>query len=177
MILSQGRDKEDRMKRVLVIGCPGGGKSTFARGLRDRTGLPLYYLDMLWHKPDRTNCSREAFDARLREIMAEERWILDGNYLRTLEPRLEACDTVYLLDLPVEVCLQGARARIGTAREDLPWVESEFDEEFRQWILDFPKDQLPEIYRLLEEHREGKKIVVFHSREEAQRYLETGVQP
>lgn len=43
------------MKRVLVIGCPGAGKSTFARWLRDATGLPLYYLDRIWHRPDKTN--------------------------------------------------------------------------------------------------------------------------
>ncbi len=57
------------MKRVLVIGSPGAGKSTFARKLRDGTGLPLYYLDMVWHRSDRTNISREEFDQRLCEIM------------------------------------------------------------------------------------------------------------
>ena len=86
------------MKRVLVIGSPGAGKSTFARKLRDGTGLPLYYLDMVWHRSDRTNISREEFDQRLCEILEKDRWIVDGNYLRTLEMRLNACDTVFFLD-------------------------------------------------------------------------------
>ena len=84
--------------------------------------------------------------------------------------RLKACDTVFFLDYPLEVCLEGVRSRIGKPREDMPWVEQEFDEEFRQWIEDFSRDQRPEICRLLEQYREGRKIVVFHSREEAGHY-------
>ena len=155
------------MNKVIIIGSPGSGKSTFARRLREKTGLPLYYLDMIWHRTDRTNITPEEFDSRLQKILEKERWIIDGNYLRTLEMRLQACDTVFLLDHPVEVCLQGAKERIGTKREDLPWVETEFDEEFRQWILDFPNDQLPRINELLEQYRDGKEIHIFRSREEA----------
>ncbi len=76
------------MKKVLIIGCPGAGKSTFGRKLAVKTGLPLHYLDMIWHKPDRTTVSREEFDERLREIMAGPEWILDGNYKRTMAMRL-----------------------------------------------------------------------------------------
>ena len=97
----------------MVIGCPGAGKSTFAKRLHEVTGLPLYYLDMLWHKPDRTNIPREEFDARLEEIVRKDKWIIDGNYQRTLELRLKECDTVFLLDYPLEVCLAGAQSRIG----------------------------------------------------------------
>lgn len=159
------------MQKVVVIGSPGAGKSTFARKLREKTELPLYYLDMVWHRPDRTNISREEFDARLEEILAEECWIIDGNYLRTLGIRLKACDTVFLLDYPLDICLRGAEERIGKEREDMPWVEQEFDEEFRQWILDFPKDQLPRIYELLEQYRAGREVYVFRRREEADTYF------
>ena len=125
------------MERILVIGSPGAGKSTFSRRLREETGLPLYYLDMLWHRPDRTTVEMEVFDRELGKILEKDRWIIDGNYIRTLEMRLKACDTVFFLDYPLEVCLEGVRSRIGKPREDMPWVEQEFDGEFRQWIDGF----------------------------------------
>ncbi len=109
------------MKKIIVIGSPGAGKSTFARKLRDKTGLPLYYLDMIWHKPDKTNISKKEFDQRLSEIIACENWIIDGNYQRTIEARLKACDTVFLLDYPLEICLSGAIERVGIKREEMPW--------------------------------------------------------
>lgn len=161
------------MKKVIIIGSPGAGKSTFARELRRLTGMELYYLDMLWHKPDQTNVSRAEFDEMLREIIDREQWILDGNYLRTLEMRLKACDTVFLLDYPVEVCLAGAESRIGKKREDMPWIEKEFEEEFRQWIVDFPKEQLPQIYELLTCYQREKDIWIFKNRQDARQYLQT----
>ena len=113
----------------------------------------------------------EEFDAELNEIFKKAAWIIDGNYLRTLEPRLQACDTVFFMDYPLEVCLSGAASRIGKRREDLPWVETTFDEEFKQRILDFPKDQLPQIYDNLKKYEKSKDIIIFKSRKEADDYL------
>lgn len=159
------------MKKVMIIGCAGAGKSTFARKLRDKTNLPLYYLDMIWHKPDKTNISREEFDEKLQEIIQQEAWIIDGNYGRTLEVRMKACDTVFLLDYPLDVCLEGAHARIGKEREDMPWQATEIDEEFVQWIKDFPKNEMPAVWELVEKYKYEKNIIIFRSREEAEEYL------
>ncbi len=153
----------------MVIGCPGAGKSTFARRLNDETGLPLYHLDMVWHKPDKTNISREEFDKKLSEILDKEEWIIDGHYNRTLEARLCRCDAVFLLDLPTDICIQGACRRIGKKREDMPWVETELDEEFRQWILDFKTKILPHTYELLKKYKE-KNIIIFKSHGDIDNY-------
>ena len=107
------------------------------------------------------------------DILNTDSWIIDGNYGRTIEMRLKFCDTVFLLDYPLEVCLAGAKDRVGKKREEMPWVEEELDEEFRQWIVDFPKEKLPQIYELLERYVDGKEIHIFHSREEANKYLES----
>lgn len=160
-----------KFRKILIIGCPGSGKSTFARKLRDVTGLPLYYLDMIWHKPDQSTISTLEFDRQLKEILMKDCWIIDGNYSRTLAVRLQHCDTVFFLDFPVELCLSGAASRIGKTREDLPWHETELDPEFRQYILDFPKENLPEIYDLLEKYGKEKDIFIFKSREESETYL------
>ena len=159
------------MQKIIVIGSPGAGKSTFARRLRDKTGLPLHYLDMIWHRPDKTNITREEFDAKLTDILKMDEWIIDGNYGRTLEMRLKACDTVFLLDYPLDVCLAGAKERVGQKREEMPWIEGELDEEFRQWIEDFPNTQLPGIYQLLEQYKDGKQIYILHSRTDADMFL------
>ena len=145
------------MKRAVVIGCSGSGKSVFSRKLRDATGLSLYYLDMIWHKPDGTNISREEFDKQLDSIISRDSWIIDGNYQRTLETRIKACD---------------ALSRIGKKREDMPWFENELDPEFRQWIESFRANQLPEVYRLLEKYKNNREIVVFRTREQADEFIE-----
>ena len=160
------------MKRAVVIGCSGSGKSVFSRKLLDVTGLTLYYLDMIWHKPDGTNISREEFDEKLRSIISRDSWIIDGNYQRTLETRIKACDTVFLFDLPTETCIEGALSRIGKKREDMPWFENELDPQFRQWIESFRENRLPEIYKLLEKYKNGRQIVVFRTREQADKFIE-----
>lgn len=158
-------------QRILIIGSPGAGKSTFARKLRDITGLPLYYLDLLWHKPDRRTIPREEFDEKLGEILITDRWIIDGNYQRTLERRLQACDTVFLLDYPLKQCLAGAKERVGRKREEMPWVEETLNKDFRQRIEKFAQTKLPQIYAWLEQYKDGRYIMIFKSRNEADDWL------
>lgn len=160
------------MKKAIVIGCPGSGKTTFAEKLKNCTGLPLYYLDAIWHKPDKTHIPREDFDKRISEIFNENKWIIDGNYKRTIEIRLKECDTVFLFDLPTEVCLQGAIDRIGKGRYELPWIETELDPEFKQFIEDFSNDTLLYIYELIDKYKEEKEIIIFKSRKDADEYIE-----
>lgn len=163
------------MKRVLVIGCPGSGKSTFARALAARTDLSLCHLDLLFWNPDKTAVDREIFNARLSKVLEGERWILDGNFQSTLARRLSCADTVFFLDYPTELCLAGVASRRGKPRPDLPWIEEEDDEEFLSYIRAFAAERRPEILSLLAacEGCEGKDIHIFHTREEADRYLET----
>ena len=150
------------MKKVLILGCPGAGKSTFARKLRDKTGLPLYYLDMIWHKPDRTTITKQEFDAKLSDIIKQEEWIIDGNYGRTLEMRFKECDTVFFLDLPTNVCLAGAEGRIGSEREDMPWQEEELSAEFRNFIINFSRDEIPEINEMLRKYKNKNIEIMTH---------------
>ena len=160
------------MKKVIVIGCPGSGKSTFSRALHNITGVSLYHLDMLNWNADRTTVSKEVFRARLAEIIAKDSWIIDGNYGSTMELRLQACDTVFFLDYPLEVCLEGVLSRRGKERTDMPWMEApdEVDEEFIEFIKNYNSENRPEVMTLLKQYAD-KEIIIFKSRDEEETFL------
>ena len=158
------------MNKAIIIGCPGSGKSTFSRALHEKTKLPLYHLDMLYWNSDRTTVSKEVFRERLQSVLVLDKWIIDGNYGSTIEMRLKECDTVFFLDYPLEVCIDGVRQRKGTVRTDMPWVETEDDEEFLQFIRDFEAQSKPKIIELLDKYTD-KNIIIFKSREDADGYL------
>ena len=159
------------MEKVVIIGCPGSGKSTFARELEKLTKLPICYLDMLKWNEDKTTVSREAFLEKLEEVMKNDSWIIDGNYLSTMERRISECDTVFFLDYETEICLKGVKERKGKKRPDMPWIETEDDEEFLEFIRNFSKDSRPKILNLLEKYK-NKSIITFKNRKEANLFLQ-----
>ena len=156
--------------RILILGCPGSGKSTFARALAAKTGLPLVHLDTVWWRADGTHIPREDFDRALDGLLRGEQWILDGDYSRTYEVRLRAADTVVFLDYPEDVCMDGIRRRIGEERPDMPWKESTLDPELVAQVQNYARDNRPQVLSLLQKYPD-KRSLIFTSREEAARWL------
>lgn len=160
----------ENVQKIVILGCPGAGKSAFALQLRRRTGLPLIHLDNLWWKADRTHVSREEFDRALAAVLDTDAWILDGDYSRTYEPRLRACDAVIFLDYDEAVCLEGVRARVGKPRPDIPWMEEALDPRFVEEVKRYRAKNRPVVLRLLERY-EDKERYRFCSREQAADWL------
>ena len=158
------------MKKVIVIGCPGSGKSTVSRALHNKTGIPLYHLDMMYWNADKTTVEKSVFLERLSVVLAKDEWIIDGNYGSTMELRMAACDTVIFLDYPLYVCLDGIKERHGKPRSDMPWIETEEDAEFIEFIKSYSEQQKPKVLELLEKYGD-KNIVIFKSREQADAFL------
>lgn len=157
------------MKRILVIGCPGSGKSTFARELSRIYGIEVCHLDNLYWNADKTTVEKGVFLERLGKEMEKESLIVDGNFSSTMDMRMSWCDTVFFLDLSADICLESVRGRRGKARTDIPWIETEEDEEFMQFIKSFNDLRRPAILELIEKHK--KDTVVFTSRTEVNEYL------
>ena len=164
------------MERILIIGNAGSGKTTFAKELAGKLSLPLVHLDWLYWCGEWEHLSREEFDALLQKELEKPRWILDGNFNRTIEARLERCDTVIYLDYPRLVCLKNWLGRViknwGRHRPDMtPGCNEWIDPDFVKWVWNFNKNNRARYYALLNA-AEGKSIVILKSRRQAQRFLD-----
>lgn len=161
------------MKRIMVIGSPGAGKSTFTRKLQPKINLPIVYLDRLFRKADKTTASPEEFTQKIEKALSKPKWIMDGNYSNYLfDKRLNRCDTVFFLDYDVQTCLDGVRSRRGMPRPDMPWIEEKEDPEFMNYIRTFPTKQKPKTVAALLQHPHIE-IYHFRKRAEANQYLKS----
>ena len=159
------------MKKIIVIGCPGSGKSRLSSELHKITGLPLFHLDNLFWNEDKTTVERAVFDQKLSEILKKPQWIIDGNYSRTMEQRLRECDTVIFLDFERDICLRGIEERKGKTRPDMPWVEQgDVDPEFLEFIKNFNQNCRPDIINLLSKHTEIQ-VFTLKNRAEADEFI------
>jgi len=165
------------MERIMIIGCGGAGKSTLARQLGEKTGLPVVHLDKLFWTPGWVSVTEEEFDRRHEAALAQERWIIDGNFNRTIERRLERCDTVIYLDFSRVACLLGVLKRVvttyGTVRPDMgEGCPERIDFEFLQWVWNFNKNKRQKYYKLLAQQKE-KKVLIFKNRRQVVKFLES----
>ncbi len=159
------------MNKIIIIGCPGSGKSYFSKELAKKTNFPLYHLDLLYWNKDKTIIEKSIFLERVRSIFKNDNWIIDGNYQSSMEERIIECDTIFFLDYDLDVCLKGISERFGKPRSDLPWIEEEYDEEFINYIKNFQVLKRPEILILLEKYQD-KKIYIFKDRIDSVNFLE-----
>jgi len=164
------------MKRALVIGSGGAGKSTFSRRLGERLGLEVIHLDVAHWRPGWVEPPKEEWRRTVEDLCARESWVMDGNYSGTLESRLAACDTVVFLDLPRVVCAWRVFKRWltyrGVSRPDMAeGCHEQLDLKFLLWVWNYSKRTRPKVLALLEKHREGKRIVRLGSSAEAEEFL------
>ena len=163
------------MKRVLIVGCAGAGKSTFARRLADLSGLPLVHLDQHYWQPGWMETAVEDWSRKVRDLTAPPSWIMDGNYGDTLPIRLARADTVIHLDFPRRVCLWRVLKRTtlqyGKTRQDMtPGCPERFNREFIAYIWRYRRGHRPRLIEALDGYN-GTLIVLRGSRD-VSRYIE-----
>jgi adenylate kinase family enzyme len=161
----------------MVLGCSGSGKSTFARGLAERTGLPMVSLDALFWRPGWVESGREEFRSRVAAALTSEGWIADGNFLSAAgDLRLPHADTVFLFDLPRWRCMTGAVGRIassyGRVRPEMaPGCPERWDWDFLRYIWMYRRRKRPELLAALTVLRPDQTLHVFTSRRQADAFL------
>lgn len=165
------------MKKVLVIGAGGAGKSTFAARLGQRTGLPVIHLDREYWQTGWIEPAPEAWAATITRLTAGQRWILDGNFCGSLDRRLAACDTVVFFDMPRLTCIRRVIMRYlrhrGSARPDMaPGCNEKLPLEFLWWIWTYSTRRRPAILQRLQQLRADQVAVVLRSDAEADRFLD-----
>lgn len=160
------------MKKIMIIGNSGSGKSTLARKLSEKTGLPLYHIDMMYWTDKGVPVTRQWFLEKHNDVVGQEKWIIDGNFAGTMEIRMAACDTIIFLDYPTDVCLDGVRRRIGTKRPDIPWIETREDPVFMEYVSTYNEKVRPNVIEMIKKYQD-KELIVLHSREEANLFIDT----
>lgn len=151
------------MKRVAIIGSGGAGKTTLARALREQTGLPVVHLDRLYWNAGWVETPRDEWLARQNEFLAQECWIVDGNYGSTMDVRLAAADTVIFLDTPRLRCLWRVfKRRLKYHNRSRPDMTEGCPErltwEFVRFVWTYPETRRPVILEKL--GRLGDKQIV-----------------
>ena len=165
------------MEKIIVIGCPGSGKSTMTFKMEEMLKYPVLHLDKIYHIDNNNHISRAELVEKVNEFAnSNQSWIIDGNYISTLEQRVNLEDTIILLDFDTEVCIQNAINRSKKSRtSDMAdgFDNSKLQDEFIEFIENFKDSTLPRIMELLEENKNSKKIVILRNYAEIDKFLET----
>ncbi len=160
-------------KKVIVLGNNGSGKSYFSKKLAEITGLPLIHLDLLYWKENWTHPSRDDWAEMQSNLVSQDRWIIDGMHISTLEIRFKEAEVIYFLDIDTKTCLERVIQRQNKYRTDFPSYLSNKDGDFVALctgLCEFEEKRKPKILELHEKYPE-KQFIVLKTREDINNYL------
>ena len=168
-------DSRQNMRRILVMGPPGSGKSTMARQLGARFGLPVFHLDQAWWRPGWIEAPPQAFRAEVERIAALPEWVIDGNFTVTIAPRFCAADTLIYLDFPpwlsvVRVVRRTIRG-FGRIRPDMPeGCPERFEFAFLRFVWTYNRERRARNLALVESF--GGRRIVLHGGGAVRRFMD-----
>ncbi len=164
------------MKRVLVIGSGGAGKSTFSRHLGSVLGIEVVHLDKLYWQPDWVKTPKDEWQKTVEGLLKGDSWILDGNFGGSREIRMKACDTIIFMDIPRRICLYRILKRSliyrNKTRPDMAeGCYERFDLDFVMWVWRYPGRAREHILEQFERFRD-KDIIVLKTKSEISEFLQ-----
>ena len=167
------------MKRILIIGSGGAGKSTFSKQLSKVLGLPIIHLDVHFWLPGWEMTESEKWHKKVDDLISQDSWVMDGNFNSTLDKRFKRADTIFYFDFSRIRCLYNAFKRMihgryfFKKRSDMAeGCRERFDLGFYKWIWNFNKNHREEYYKMLDDLKEDKKVYIIRSYKEKRRVLE-----
>lgn len=165
------------MDRVIVIGCSGSGKSTLSQKLHRILQLPIIHLDRYYWQANWQATEQEAWDQKVTEFALTDRWIIDGNYSRTLDIRIERADVIVFLDMPRWLCMYRiVKRRIqyhGRTRPDLNKdCPEKLDIGFLKWVWNYRKRNRVKTLEKLKQVKQHKKVVIIRNKKQLEEWIE-----
>lgn len=163
------------MKKILVIGSPGSGKSTFSKQLSNIINYPLLHIDRIFHIDNDNQITKDELRTKIEYFMKNnDYFIIDGNYSGTLEMRLAYADTIFYFDLEPAICLANVinRCKSGEIRDDIApgFDNSIIDPEFIEYVKNFNERQKPRNDLILDKFT--GKIIFFHNYKEVDKFFD-----
>ena len=167
-------NKVKTSSKMCVFGCPGSGKSTLSKNLSRILKLNVYHLDNIYWKPNWVHISKEEFDEKLNELLKLDQYIIEGNYNRTLDLRLEKCDCAIFLDLNRFTCLFSVIKRYfmykNKTRDDITvGCDEALDKEFITYVWKFNRNFRKKYYQKLENL--NKTVIILKNRRQVKKFL------
>ncbi|MFI8499745.1 topology modulation protein [Streptomyces sp. NPDC085524] len=162
------------MKKVAIVGCGGSGKSYLARELARILDAPVTHLDAAYYDDEWNELPSEKFTALQRELVSQPRWVIDGNYNSTLQIRLEACDTVVLMDVSTMAALYGIlsrQIRHGAGHKG-NGVHNRIHWGVIKYVATYRRKMRPRVMAKIEEFASGRAdVVLLSNRRRTHRWL------
>lgn len=168
------RSSSGGLRRVLVVGCGGSGKTVLARQLGALLGIPVIHLDEVFYDQTWNPLPAKQFEAVQRRLVAEPEWVIDGNYLSSMPIRLAAADTVVLVDVPTVVALWGVAARWWRYRSGQhgDGLHVRVTAEFVRYVIGFRSSVRPRVLAAVAEYAPSARVLTPRSRRAARRLLQ-----
>ncbi len=170
---------DKKYKRIIILGSGGSGKTTLARFIGKKLNIPVYHLDKEYWLPNWERPDEKEWEERVKTLIKEPSWIMDGNYIDTLDIRLNEADLVIMLDIKKSLCVASViyrnikghfvkRTDIGDGCKD-SFDKHFFD--FISWVKAFKTSYYSKLINLCIEYP-NIDIKLFTTRKGARQFIE-----